>query len=91
MGDTMTTYARFSASRPVVIGRASARYGLYRRLRARASAWLRTCADYYDAAAMYEELSRLSEAELARRGLDRPNLARDILRACDWDGRAPRD
>ena len=63
----------------------------YRRLRARASAWLRTCADYYDAAAMYEELSRLSDAELTRRGLDRPNLARDILRACDWDGRAPRD
>ena len=30
MGDTMTCYARFSASRPVVIGRASARYGLYR-------------------------------------------------------------
>ena len=87
----MTTYARFSASRPVVIGRASARYGLYRRLLARASAWLNTCADYYDAAAMYEELSRLSDAELTRRGLDRPNLARDILRACDWDGRAPRD
>ena len=87
----MTTYARFSASRPVVIGRASVRYGLYRRLRARASAWLNTCADYSDAAARYEELSRLSDAELARRGLDRPNLARDILRACDWDGRAPRD
>jgi hypothetical protein len=37
---------------------------------------------------MYEELTGLSDAELARRGLDRPNLARDILQACDKGGRS---
>jgi hypothetical protein len=52
-----------------------------RRLRsigARIAAWLRTCATYYDAATTYEQLSRLSDAELARRGLDRATLARDV-------------
>jgi hypothetical protein len=36
-------------------------------------------ADYYAAATMYEELYRLSDAELHRRGLSRIDLARDIL------------
>jgi hypothetical protein len=34
-------------------------------------------ADYYAAAAMYEQLSGLSDAELARRGLSRATLAHD--------------
>jgi hypothetical protein len=37
-----------------------------------------TCADYYAAAAVYEQLSGLSDAELSRRGLARDTLARDI-------------
>jgi hypothetical protein len=45
--------------------------------------WLATAADYYAAAAIYEQLSRLSDAELQRRGLSRANLARDVCRACD--------
>ena len=53
--------------------------------------WVGTCADYYEAAALYEELSQLSDAELARRGLDRPNLARDLCAACDKGGRSSRD
>jgi hypothetical protein len=40
--------------------------------------WLRTCADYYEAAGAYEDLVRLSDAELARRGLSRDTLARDL-------------
>lgn len=47
------------------------------------AAWLATCADYYAAAALYDQLSRLSDAELQRRGLSRDTLARDITRACD--------
>jgi len=43
--------------------------------------WADTCADYYAAAAMYEQLSALSEAELARRGLTRATLARDVTAA----------
>lgn len=91
MGNAMTTYEPFSSPRSVVIGRASSRCGRYRRLRARVATWLRTCADYYEAAALYEELSRLSDAELARRGLERPNLARDLCAACDRTDHASRE
>jgi len=45
--------------------------------------WANTCADYYAAAAMYEQLSRLSNAELERRGLNRATLARDVCDSCD--------
>jgi hypothetical protein len=45
--------------------------------------WAETCADHYAAAAMYEQLSRLSDAELTRRGLSRATLARDVRAACD--------
>ena len=41
--------------------------------------WAETCADYYAAAANYEQLSVLSDAELARRGLSRATLARDVM------------
>jgi hypothetical protein len=50
--------------------------------------WADTCAVGYAAAAMYEQLSALSDAELARRGLSRASLARDVLAACDR-GSAP--
>ena len=46
-------------------------------------AWIETCADYYAAAVLYDELSGLSDAELSRRGLSRDTLARDISQACD--------
>src|SRR5262245_47160303 len=45
--------------------------------------WADTCADHYAAAAMYEQLSALSDAELMRRGLSRATLAHDVLAACD--------
>jgi hypothetical protein len=57
-------------------------------LRARIAGWFRACLDYYRAAALYEQLNRLSDAELARRGLDRASLARDVCAACDRDGRS---
>ncbi len=44
----------------------------------RIAAWATACADHYAAAAMYEQLSRLSDAELKHRGLSRDTLARDI-------------
>ena len=43
----------------------------------------RTCADYYNVGDGYEELSRLSNAELQRRGLSRETLARDVVDACE--------
>jgi hypothetical protein len=45
-------------------------------------AWVETCADYYVAAAKYEQLSRLSDAELHRRGLCRATLAWDLCQEC---------
>ena len=50
-------------------------------------AWAETCADYYAAASLYDELSRLSDAELHRCGLSRDTLARDISQACDRTNR----
>ncbi len=47
------------------------------------SVWATTCADYYAAAALYDELRGLSDAELQRRGLSRDTLARDTCAACD--------
>ena len=46
------------------------------------AAWLRTCADHYAAAAMYEQLSGLSDAELRRRGLSRADLGWHACKAC---------
>jgi len=47
--------------------------------------WARTCSDYYAAAALYNELRGLSDAELKRRGLSRGTLARDICSDCDQE------
>lgn len=53
------------------------------RLRTAAVGWIRTAANYYAAAALYEQLSGLSDSELKRRGLSRANLAHDVVAACD--------
>jgi hypothetical protein len=45
--------------------------------------WANSCADYYAAAAMYEQLSALSSAELHKRSLSRDTLARDVFQSCD--------
>jgi hypothetical protein len=49
-----------------------------RSLRSRLAIWLDACADHWAAAAMYQQLTGLSDAELARRGLSRATLARDV-------------
>jgi hypothetical protein len=40
-------------------------------------------ADFYAAATLYDELSKLSDAELHRRGLSRDSLAREVGAGCD--------
>lgn len=47
------------------------------------TSWARTAADYYAAAAMYDALRSLSDAELSRRGLSRATLGRDVCAAYD--------
>ena len=56
---------------------------LIKSLPRRVRMWANSCADYYAAASMYEQLSKLSNAELSRRGLSRDTLAREIFRSCD--------
>jgi len=45
--------------------------------------WVNAGTDYYAVAAMYDQLSKLSNAELHRRGLSRDTLARDVFLSCD--------
>ncbi len=45
-------------------------------------AWVTACGEAYVASAMYEDLSRLSDAELRRRGLSREGLAHEVHKAC---------
>ena len=51
-------------------------------MREQAAAWIRTAADYYAAAAVYQQLSSLSDAELQRHALSRVSLARDVECLC---------
>jgi hypothetical protein len=48
-------------------------------LKAYLAAWIETCAASYEAAALYDRLSGLSDTELRRRGLSRETLARDVF------------
>lgn len=45
--------------------------------------WFDVCADYYAAAALYEQLSALSDAELVRRGLSRETLGQHACAVCE--------
>ena len=54
--------------------------GVFRRARDRMRAWIEARAATAAEAALYEELSRLSDAELRRRGLSRGELHRSICR-----------
>jgi hypothetical protein len=82
----MTTHSQILSADPIVAGRLAGSFPNWiRSLGQRITTWVDTCADYYAAAAMYEELSKLSDAELMRRGLSRAALARDVRAACDRD------
>jgi hypothetical protein len=55
---------------------------LIKSLPRRVRMWANSCADYYAAAAMYEQLSALSNTELHKRSLSRDTLARDVFQSC---------
>ena len=52
-------------------------------LSAKIMGWITTATDYYTAATIYEQFSRLSDAELHRLGFSRATLGWDIAQACD--------
>jgi hypothetical protein len=47
------------------------------------AAWVDACAEYRGSAALYEQLRRLSDAELQKRGLTRDTLARYAFKLRD--------
>jgi hypothetical protein len=85
----MTAHDQLFASGALAVGESAT--PLPSRIRSiglRLAAWARNCADHWDAAAMYEQLAALSDAELALRGLSRATLAQDVRAACDGSGDA---
>jgi hypothetical protein len=54
----------------------------------RLAVWAKTCADHWEAAAVYAQLAALSDTQLTRRGLSRATLAQDVRAACDRSGDA---
>jgi hypothetical protein len=81
----MTTHVQsFDSDAPAASEPAAPLSNRIRSIRQRLMVWVDTCADYYAAAAIYEQLSALSDSELARRGLSRATLARA---ACDRSSR----
>ena len=80
----MTAQAKHSPSNSELLETSrrslGARFGAFK---TNLAAWIETCVAYYEAAALYDQLSGLSNAELHRRGLSRETLARDICDACE--------
>jgi hypothetical protein len=68
---------------PVPTEKAASLFGSIKSLAHHVRMWADSCADYYAAATMYEQLSRLSNAELHKRGLSRDTLARDVCQSCE--------
>ena len=60
--------------------KAPSRSSILRRWATTFAAWMKRCADRYSAVCAYEDLSRLSDAELRHLGLSRDVLARDLDR-----------
>jgi len=75
--------ARANTSRPSLTAHAMSESGRLASLAAYLAACGAACADYYAAAAFYEELAALSDAELRRRGLSRATLALTVCAASD--------
>jgi hypothetical protein len=79
----MTAQARPSLPAGEPLGTPPVAWYRFGALKSHLAAWVATCADYYQAAALYDDLSRLSDAELHRRGLSRATLAWDLSQDCD--------
>jgi hypothetical protein len=81
--DTRVPTARPIPVRAVAVGFIRRVLAWLRALRGSLAASTRTCAAYYAAAARYESLNGLSDAELRRRGMARETLARDLCPGSD--------
>jgi len=81
----MTAQNQFLAS-GITLARGESATAMQRRIRSiglHVAAWIKNCADHWEAAAMYEQLAVLSDTELTKRGLSRANLAQDVCAICE--------
>lgn len=74
----MNMHEKFVTTDLVHFARLRPRQSAWRGLCHRLATWVKNHADRYAAAAAYEELSSLSDAELRHRSLTRDILARDL-------------
>jgi hypothetical protein len=72
--------AQANRSRPTLTAHSTSERGRLTALATYLAACVDACADYYAAAALYEKLAALSDAELQRRGLYRATLAQHVCR-----------
>ena len=80
----MASFAQLSEADTLApAGSASDLSGWLKTLRRRIATCASTCVDYYEAAALYEQLRGLSDAELRKRGLERETLAQNACATCD--------
>jgi truncated hemoglobin YjbI len=81
--NVMTFYEQVFGHEAAAAERAASLFNSVKSLTKGIARWLQSCADYWAAAALYESLHSLSEAELLRRGLSRDTLARDVFQSDD--------
>ncbi len=79
----MATPKQLVACQPTASGLSARIAGAMRYAAGWMAEWLEACADYWAAAALYDELRKLSDAELRRRGLSRDELARHAFSSYD--------
>ena len=77
----MTTHEASCPTATSAGERAASLFTLVRSLTKGIASWVQSTADRWEAAALYDALRGLSDAELHKRGLSRDTLAGDVLRS----------
>ncbi len=73
------TYGHEATATDAAQSLSSAIKAVYKRI----AVWAETCGDYWAAAALYDSLRGLSNAELHKRGLSRDSVAHHACQSCD--------
>jgi hypothetical protein len=77
----MTTHEASSPTATSVGERAASPFNLVKSLAIGIASWVQSTADLWAAAALYDTLRGLSDAELHKRGFSRDTLVRDVLQS----------
>jgi hypothetical protein len=79
----MTTHEASCPTATFAAERAASLFNLVKSVTKGIASWVQSTADLWAAAALYDRLRGLSDAELHRRGLSRDTLARDVFHSGD--------